>query len=201
MNLIIKKDIAYQEDRTKSIEYGDKYYAKIEKHKDKADMNYFINVFRSNLVYRNCINVLDIGCGNGEFIKAFRGFAYGYDIIPKTVDWLQKEKIYIDPYKTIPPYITGFSFWDSLEHIAEPAELIDKLPKLCYIYISIPIFEVLNKVTESKHYRPNEHYWYFTENGLINFMNECKCDCHDISNFETLQGRDSILTFVFRKRG
>jgi hypothetical protein len=73
------------------------------------------------------------------------------------------------------------------------------LKKDIYLFVSIPIFYNLNKVKESKHYRPNEHYYYFTSFGLINYMNDMNFKILEIQDFEIQSGREDIKTFVFKK--
>ena len=105
MNLIIDnhKGIAYQEDRTQSIKYDKKYWDKIEKHKEQSEMNHKINEFRSDIVYNynGIYDVLDIGCGNCEFIKHHNNShpfskAWGYDIMKQSVKILNDMHSYID---------------------------------------------------------------------------------------------------------
>ena len=56
------------------------------------------------------------------------------------------------------------------------------------------------QIKNSKHYRPNEHYYYFTSYGLINYMKDSDFDLIKLDDFETKAGREEILTFVFVKR-
>jgi SAM-dependent methyltransferase len=208
MNLIIDniKGIAYQEDRTKSIKYDKKYWDKIEKHKEQKDMNHKINEFRSEIVYNynGIYDVLDIGCGNCEFIKAYNdkypfSHAYGFDIMKQSVTMLKEMNSYIDLYDDIPEKITAFTFWDSLEHFPEPTKILEKIPKDTYTFICMPIFEDLNSIKASKHYRPNEHYWYFTQAGFESYMEQQDFIFVKCTDKESVLGREEITTFVFRK--
>ena len=97
------------------------------------------------------------------------------------------------------PNVDGLCFWDSLEHIPNPSALLSRINSGQYVFISIPIFDDLAKVKQSKHYRPDEHYYYFTKDGMIKYMTDLNFKTLDISDFEISAGREGIYTFVFRK--
>jgi len=204
----VKDGIAYQEDRTKSVKYDTKYYNKLEKYKENEEMFHAINEFRMELVQDkiHMYDVLDIGCGNCSFIEYYNDYtyetksiAYGYDIMPKSVEKLDILGRFITPYDKIPGSISGFTFWDSLEHIPEPQKLLERLPYNTYTFISMPIFSNVKNLEISKHYRPNEHYWYFTEKGLKKWMAKQDFNCLDVLPDEAKLGREDIKTFVFKK--
>jgi 2-polyprenyl-3-methyl-5-hydroxy-6-metoxy-1,4-benzoquinol methylase len=132
--ITIKEGIAYQTDRTKSIKYDNKYWKKIEKHKLQPEMNNKINEFRCDIVETraNMYDVLDIGCGNCEFIKMYNdkgneSKAYGYDIMGKSIEMLHDMHLYVSPWADIPDNIIAFTFWDSLEHFQEPSKILETL--------------------------------------------------------------------------
>jgi hypothetical protein len=54
-------------------------------------------------------------------------------------------------------------------------------------------------VLRSKHFRPQEHIWYFTREGLVNAMKACGFSLVAESDFETELGREDIGTFAFRR--
>ncbi len=67
------------------------------------------------------------------------------------------------------PYpVDSMSFWDSLEHILR-----------------------------SKHFRPDEHCWYWTKQGLQRFMSNFDFSLLEYNLMETEIGREDIGTFVF----
>ena len=96
-------------------------------------------------------------------------------------------------------YFKGLTFWDSFEHISEPSIILRKIYKGTYIFLSIPIFPDLVLLTNSRHYRPDEHYWYFTEEGLINLFNDNGFELIDFNEIESELGRKDIKTFAFRR--
>ena len=65
--------------------------------------------------------------------------------------------------------------------------------------MSIPIFEDGEHVLRSKHYRKDEHVWYFTARGLINVFADCGFDLVDMSRIETDIGREDIGSFAFKR--
>jgi hypothetical protein len=198
LNWCIKEEIMYQRDMNLSVEYAQEYYEKYINY-ENTEIAKGINKGRAAITEKYCDCVLDIGIGSGEFIKNSNIKTYGFDINEIAVDWLKEKNIFVNPYDQIPEEIKGLCFWDSLEHIPEPSTLLQILKKDIYLFVSIPIFYNLNKVKESKHYRPNEHYYYFTSFGLINYMNDMNFKILEIQDFEIQSGREDIKTFVFKK--
>lgn len=135
--------------------------------------------------------VLDIGIGCGSFIDA-HGKAYGYDINPAGVEWLKERDLYLEPKQ-----VTAVSFWDSFEHIRNPAEILDEVTE--WVFMSIPIFDNPKHVLRSKHYRKDEHYWYFTTNGLIHYMKCMGFVLVESNQMESEIGREDIGSFVFKR--
>lgn len=136
--------------------------------------------------------VCDIGIGGGRFVSA--GGYVGYDINPAAVRWLIDNCIFGNPYKYD---FTALSFWDSFEHIKDPGPLLEHC--LSWVFMSIPIFEDEAHALRSKHFRPTEHCWYFTERGLINVMRNYGFRMVASNSRETELGREDIKTFVFRR--
>jgi hypothetical protein len=54
-------------------------------------------------------------------------------------------------------------------------------------------------VLKSKHYRKDEHYWYFSKAGLIIFMDRLGWKLREVSDVETILGREGITSFAFRR--
>lgn len=160
----------------------------------KTEIGVSLNVARVNLVnkYTND-EVIDVGIGCGTFIES-RENTKGFDVNPAGIKWLHKNKKYKDPYYGC----NHATFWDSLEHIENPELLLEKISG--YVFVSIPIFISHADVLLSKHYRKDEHFWYFTDKGFKYFMDINGFDFIESNKMETLLGRESIGTYVFRKR-
>jgi len=198
-DLIYCEMLAYQKNMGLSVDYGEKYYEKYLKMED-TPIAKKLNKLRTTITQKYCTSyILDIGIGSGEFIKKSKLKVYGYDINPLAIKWLKKKNLFIDPYNGIPKKIQGVTLWDVLEHIPNPHLLLTKIAKDTFIFLSLPIFTDLTKIKCNKHYRPNEHYHYFTTNGLKKYMKDCNFSLLEDNNLETLAGREDIGTFVFIK--
>jgi len=188
---------AYQADMTKSVAYDDAYFDKYIGYEGQ-DIANRINDARVRLVNRYAsplCDVLDIGIGSGEFIKS-RKRTYGFDINEKAVAWLKSQNLYSDDLTKF----NAFTFWDVLEHVPEPDETYFKYMKSgAFLFTSLPIFDDLSKIRMSKHYRPNEHYYYWTGDGFVGWMNLYGFKLLECSDEETRAGRESILSFAFRR--
>jgi hypothetical protein len=144
-------------------------------------------------------DILDFGVGAGTFIDT-RGKdrTKGFDIDPKAVQWLQRKGIYVNPYDKKMDGLNSITFWDSLEHLRAPEHLLRRIKQ--FAFISIPIFRDLDDILSSKHFKPKEHFWYFTAEGLENYMKHNDFILVEANEMETELGRESIGTFVFRRR-
>jgi hypothetical protein len=145
-------------------------------------------------------SILDIGYGNGAFLKACKNViknCYGNDIsdynLPVDVNFI--DDIFIDYYDVI-------TFFDSLEHFHD-IEFVKKL-KCKYILISVPCCHYYSDdwFKNWKHRRPDEHIFHFNENSLNDFMIDCGFEKMSISFVEDTirKGEEkNILTGIFRK--
>lgn len=155
-----------------------------------------INVARIDLVNKHVgkAPLIDIGIGCGRFVEA-RGesITFGFDISEPARQWLRDRDLFMhapgDGMKVA-------TFWDSFEHLPCPAEFVQDR---AVVFMSLPIFRDCNHVLTSKHYRKNEHYWYWTANGLVKWFERHGFECIDKSDMETQLGREDIGTFVFRR--
>lgn len=188
--------VAYQRDMTVKVAYGGEYFEKCRGYEDKA-IALAINTGRIDLVAKHfdpCDAVADIGIGSGEFIKK-RPNTFGRDVNPVAVAWLKKEGLWAEDLSTF----RAFTFWDVIEHLEEPDDYFRHIAPGAYLFTSIPIFTDLKRIRESKHYRPGEHLYYFTEAGFITWMGLHGFRSLGVQDFETAAGRDSILSFAFRR--
>lgn len=192
--------VAYQRDMTKSVPYTKDYWDKYVK-MEGTTIAQGINLARTQITEKYCEHtILDVGIGSGEFIKSSNLKAYGFDINPFGVQWLKDNDIFLDPYTgEIPDEIEGITMWDTMEHMPNPESLLSRVNEGKYVFISIPIFEDILQIRKSKHFRPNEHYYYFTAPGLTNYMKDIGFDLVESNDHEILCGREAIMTFVFVK--
>lgn len=141
--------------------------------------------------------MIDVGIGSGAFIM-LRGEnipTYGWDISPKAQRWLRREGLQADPYRD---RVQAISLWDVMEHMPNFQVLLGNVES--WVFISIPIFRNGEHVLRSKHYRKDEHVWYFTASGLVTTMDRLGFECVEVSDFETRIGREDIGSFAFRRR-
>lgn len=158
-----------------------------------------LNSMRVGLVSRYLAphdTLVDIGVGDGAFLRARGGPTYGYDINPVAQRMLMERNVWRDP--TLMSTVYAASFWDVLEHMERPEDIVKKI--LTYCFVSIPVFRDRQHVLKSRHYRPDEHCWYFTRHGLISWFWDLGFVCDTMNDMETSLGREDIGTFVFRRK-
>jgi len=145
--------------------------------------------------YRGPLIDVGIGCGAFVELRNTRGrTTYGYDINPTGLEWLEQRNLLVDPYLVT---FDAVAMWDVLEHMADFQLLLDNVRD--WIFLSLPIFYSAEHALGSKHFRPDEHFWYFTRDGLIYAMRMCGFELVSASNVETELGREDIGTFAFRR--
>lgn len=142
--------------------------------------------------------LIDVGIGNGSFIEERVGPTFGYDVNPLAAKWLRVQELWRNPYELLE--VESVSMWDVLEHIENPAELLDRVTG--FVFLSMPIYPdlELETLTTSRHWRPGEHCWYFTEEGLVRFMDRHGFELLESNDLESSRGgRDAIGSFAFRR--
>lgn len=176
--------------------YDDDYfqhYAELE----RLPISKEITNARLDLVARHAAgSLLDFGSGAGTFVRARGNDTVGFDINPKSVAWLRERNLYVDPWETKSRAVT---FWDSIEHVRDFGPLLENISE--WVFISLPIFSDAEHVLRSKHFKPTEHYWYFTMEGLVMLMRDNGFHCAEINRIETELGREDILSLAFRRAG
>lgn len=133
--------------------------------------------------------ICDVGIGSGQFIKHVG--AKGFDINPWARDWLEKNDLIGDPYVE---KFSALTFWDVLEHFDNPALILSHTDK---VFMSLPIHENFKACLASKHLKPNEHIWHFTDSGVKFFMKYHGFNCIEQDDGETRAGRESIMSYYF----
>jgi hypothetical protein len=179
-----REPISYQHD------YWEKYIGY-----DNSPMGEALTAARKELVdFYHSGDIVDIGIGGGKFVHTMGARGFGFDVNQDAINWLVANNRFCDPYAGD---VDAISCWDSLEHIPYPEALINQVRK--YVFVSLPIFNNPNTITESKHYRPGEHIWYWSDWGLINWFSRLGFSLVEKNNMETELGREAISTYVFRR--
>lgn len=137
---------------------------------------------------------LDVGIGGGRFVTESSGC--GYDVNPDAIHWLTAQGRYRNPYFSKP---VALCFWDSLEHIPNPSEIVDQATE--WVFVSMPIYTGVEDVLTSKHYKPGEHLWYWTRWGLIRWFDERGFTVVESNSLESTLGRSGIMSFAFKRKG
>lgn len=187
--------IAWQRDRDHVITYDAEYYDKCKSYEGQQ-IAQKINAGRVALVnrYVGANRIVDVGIGSGEFVRA-RPNTYGHDVNPVAMEWLKRNDLWAARLDCF----AGYSFWDVIEHVPDPGVYLDQIPLHCFAFFSIPIVYTLGGIRLSKHYRPGEHLYYFTEQGFLFFMAMHGFMVLDVQRFEIDAGRESILSFAFKR--
>lgn len=138
--------------------------------------------------------VVDVGSAAGQFVE--HTGCLGYDVNAAVVERLQSSGQWFDIAKT---NIETACFWDSLEHMPEPAEILRNVRG--YAFVSTPIYKDIADVFESHHFKPGEHLHYWTAGGLLHYMRHLGFDCLAVEAFEVRAGRRGVNSFAFRRMG
>lgn len=193
------RGIAYQKDMTVGrVPYDAAYLAKCASY-DGSPIAVAVNAGRCALLSRHLYegaSVIDIGAGSGAFVRdaAASGFnAKGFDIIPETAKRLRDAGVYADDVSQF----DAVTLWDSIEHMEAPELCLRSVRAGAKLFVSVPVFDDLYKIRESKHYRPGEHLYYWTAQGFIDWMALYGFRLLEQSAHETDSGRDSIGAFAF----
>lgn len=179
--------------------YDATYFNKYVRYAE-TDLGAKLTQSRINLVNAFAGNdeVVDIGIGSGQFVESRNksgGRTLGYDVNPIGVKWLMDRGLWRNVYDGKP--VPSVTCWDSLEHIRCPWRLLCVVQQ--FVFMAIPIFDGVDGVLTSKHYRRDEHYWYFTEKGLMGWMSNMGFETLLADRRECELGREAIGTFVFER--
>jgi hypothetical protein len=144
-------------------------------------------------------SLIDVGIGSGAFVDLRRHSrpmrpTFGYDVNPAGIEWLQRRRLFADPYAA--PFEAA-TMWDVLEHMPDYPRLLANVRE--WLFLSLPIFRDARHVLTSKHYKPKEHCWYFTPEGLVFALAQCGFEPVSESTIETELGREDIGSFAFKR--
>ena len=191
--------VGYYEVRESDQPYDAAYFARYQAQAE-TDLGREIMAARSCLVDRyHGGGVLDVGIGSGAFLLDRQASGVetdkGFDVNPAGVDWLKSRGMFGDLYGRTWPAAT---FWDALEHIRRPDLALYQVEEIAFV--AIPTFRDVAHVLASKHFRRDEHFWYWTRDGFRRFASACGFDVVDIVATETALGREDVETFVLARK-
>ncbi|OAD98010.1 methyltransferase domain-containing protein [Pantoea sp. OXWO6B1] len=174
--------------------YDEGYFTRYQA-MSNTSMGHSLTDARIDLISRHYQGtLLDIGIGSGQFVSS-RPDTFGYDINPAAVEWLIRNGLWAELYSG---YYPALSFWDSLEHIDQPDLAVLHAAK--WVFVSLPIFENAEHILLSRHYRRDEHIWYWTHDGLMRWFSVQGFDCVEFNMGESELGRDGIGSYAFCRR-
>jgi hypothetical protein len=156
---------AYQSDTRTSIIYDDEYFK--ERHRYEKTYIY-------KKIKQECIKLVDAFCeeqvlevkiGDTNIMKKVRKSTYD-----------------------------GITFWDSLDRLQNPGEILWSVLLDVFVFVSIPIIKDLSEIQSTEHFKPNERYYYFTKDGLVYYFEQL--------NYNLIQIDELAETylFVFQKK-
>lgn len=192
--------VAWQADMTPTTTYGDDYLSKVDAY-DGTPIAEAVNAGRCAMLARHVpagAELMDFGAGSGAFVRAAGAAGYaarGFDLIPAAADRLRAAGVYAEdlwPFRVV-------TAWDVIEHLEAPGDFLDSLPSGTWLFVSIPIFDDLSRIRESKHYRPGEHLVYFSHAGFIEWTKCYGYELIETDTFEIRAGRESIHDYALRK--
>ena len=163
---------------------------------EQTDVGLNLAELRMQFVRRNRrppLSICDVGVGAGLFTSLMQ--CSGFDVNPHAIQMLQKVGRWADLTRT--NIHDTLCFWDSFEHIMSPEILVRQAAR--NVYISLPVFKSSEHAFGSKHFKPDEHLWYFTERGLLGWMGEQGFALVERNNDEERYGREGIGSFHFQR--
>jgi len=189
----------------KKIEYNNNYNSKYDNYGDKRDkLSYLRLGVLLGALKKNPNKILDVGYGNGDFLKACLNSikeCHGIDLsdYPVPTGCTKINNMFSEKYDVV-------CFFDSLEHFDDIYAI--KELKTDYIFISVPWCHNFspNWFKSWYHRRPNEHLWHFNKDSINKFFNEIGYECIYQSNFEDIVRinknvlpNENILSCLFKK--
>lgn len=182
--------VALHDEGTYDADYWEKYRRMAD-----SPMGVALTAARIQMVARHYSGaLLDVGIGAGQFVVEREGPTFGYDVNPHAISWLRSVGLYQDLYEG---RYRALSFWDALEHIPDAVAAVAQSDE--WVFVSLPIFTGPEHCLSSRHYRPGEHIWYWTHDGLVCWMARQGFDLVEHNTIETDLGRDGIGSYAFRR--
>lgn len=194
------KDIIFQINLDNLISYDDKYFQNYVNLKN-TNISRKLNNFRTKISkkYAKTGSILDVGIGSGEFIQKSKNKVYGFDINPNGIYWLKQNDLYLNPYTDDISKIKVFTLWDTLEHMANPCYFLNLIKKNQILIATLPIYDDFVRIGLSKHFKKNEHLYYWTNESFEWYMEKNGFRIVETSEQENKCGRQGVKTFVCKK--
>ena len=186
--------------------YDEKYFTKYVGYRE-TNIGVMINDLRCQFVQSILDDpkkslILDYGFGAGHFISMMKEkydiVVDGYDVNPYSFKWLL-ENAKSSEFWDLKKSYDCITFWDSFEHIHDIREILKSIKNNGYAIMTIPIFKNALSTVNSKHFRKDEHYWYFQYTGLIDFMKSQQFSYCGANYDECSYGRNGVITIAFKK--
>lgn len=187
-------------DRSNVVSYDESY---LEKCREREITDVGVRLIRARMATivgntRDNEVTVDVGVGALGLLRTLARHNWpvrGYDVNKKAVEALKEAGLFVDVMTT---QVDNVCCWDSLEHMLSPEAMLKNVRQK--VLMSIPIFDSAEHVIRSKHYKPGEHIWYFTEAGLLRWMREQGFGLIERNRDEERYGREGIGTYVFARQ-
>lgn len=197
-DLIISKDsgVAWQKDMSfrTSVPYFDKCSEYDQNKKEVADRIYEARLGFVRSVIPDDRRVLDIGAGSCEFVRR-RKRTWGFDLDEKAQAYLKSIVKWSSDFGDF----QYFTMFDVIEHVEHPNDYFRHMVNGSILIVTIPIFEDLDDIRSSKHYRPGEHLYYWTNKGFVDWMAAYGFRVLRTSSREVLAGRAGVESFALER--
>lgn len=160
---------------------------------DATERGHHLTRVRAEMVRRWCGpgEIVDIGIGGGAFVREMQ--CLGHDVNEHALQWLDIEKRRWWQDRDV----DTLTFWDSLEHIYDHQPLLKQCKT--YVFVSTPIYRDAEHCVTSKHFKPNEHIWYFTDRGLVRYFADNGFELQERNRDEERFGREGIGSYCFAR--
>lgn len=185
------------------IAYDRAYFEKYRRYAE-TPLGWKLTAARLALVLRHWDKqglIVDVGIGSGQFVEACEDegvIVRGADVCPVALEWLAARcALHSLDWPNGSAFADVLTFWDSLEHIPDPAKAISRAKR--WAFVALPVCDTRAEWVRSKHFRPGEHLWYWSERGFALWAEEQGFAVAEVSREETDLGRESISSFALRR--
>lgn len=184
--------------RPAPIEYGKKY---LETYKGRPTLELSWVRLAFLYIYKKDGRILDIGYGDGEFIR--QGSRAGFTVLGYDA---HMDEIGVPVVKSLEPGVFDIvTMFDSFEHMPDLNEPFKVAPSLFVVTVPwLPEGVMDENIRTWRHYKPNEHLHYFTEKSLRAVFSRHGYGMETREPIEDLirknpQASPNTMTFVFRR--